>query len=952
VLAIVLFVVSIFALVIPRFEAILLERKKEMIRELTNSVASILAEYAAEAAAGRTTLGRAQADAAARVRDIRYGRDAKDYFWITDMRPVMIVHPYRPDLVGADVGGYADANGVRVFVEFVKAARERQEGYVEYLWQWEDDAQRIVPKLSFVKRFAAWDWVVGTGIYLEDVRAEIDAMVRRLIGLSIAIGVALALLLGFVAQQSLAIERSRSAAEAGLRDSHERYRALVEASTEGMVMVNGGSCTWANTTFLDMLGCTGTEIPLHALADLVTPEDLDDPGVRAFLQAVNAPVTGGETGGGAAAPPPCECTLAARDGRPVDCLLAASRLAGRLGWVVTVRDIGARLRAGDADDGSEEPWAALAAAAGMGLVRAAWSRRAAILRASPTAREILGLGSGTEGAPPGLFGLLAGSPGSEGLYEELADQQAVAGRRLTVSSPEGGPREVSLSAVVTRGGPGGPRLEVLLEDVTSRQRAERQRDELLAELSASSLSLAEPVATLARPAESLPMNAAVQAAAARMGRLSCDALLVTGPSGETLGIVTGRDIRERVVARGLDAATAVREVMSAPLVSIPGTALLPEALALMRSRDIGHLVVRDASGSVRGLLRAKDLLQLHRHSIAVLRAGIAEAAGPAEVASRRTRLPAVVQAMAAGGARPASLVRTISAVSDMAVARLVEMAVEEMGPPPAPFAFLVLGGGGRQEMTLGSDQDNAILHGGSPGEPYFQRMGEVVCAWLAEAGVPRCRGGFMASNPAWCATAREWESRFAGWIAEPDAEQLRDFNIFFDFRAAAGSPGPAEALRQSIAGMLPAHPGFFLFLARDALAQKLPSWGGALRDLLRAGPAELDLKEAISPIVRFARLYALRHDIRSTGTAERLAALRDAGVLAPDLHEGIAATWWFLAGLRLRLQEQAIRARGEPSDAVDLRSLPPGDQAMLREAASTISLLQKRISFDFLGSAL
>ncbi len=180
VLAIALFVVSIFALIIPRFEAILLERKKDTIRELTYSVVSVLAEYAAEADAGRTTAEKAQADAAARVRDIRYGRESKDYFWITDMRPAMIVHPYRPDLVGTDVGGYADANGVRVFVEFVNAVREKQEGYVEYLWQWEDDAQRIVPKLSFVKRFAPWDWVVGTGIYLDDVRAEIDAMVRRL----------------------------------------------------------------------------------------------------------------------------------------------------------------------------------------------------------------------------------------------------------------------------------------------------------------------------------------------------------------------------------------------------------------------------------------------------------------------------------------------------------------------------------------------------------------------------------------------------------------------------------------------------------------------------------------------------------------------------------------------------------------------------------------------------
>jgi len=147
----------------PRFQAILLERKKEMIRELTNSAVSILAEYAAEERAGPLSRAEAQAAAAGRLRDMRY--NLKDYFWITDLHPRMIMHPYRRELEGTDVSGYTDANGVRVFVEFAQAVREKDEGYVEYLWQWMDDAQRIVPKLSFVERFQPWNWVVGTGIY-------------------------------------------------------------------------------------------------------------------------------------------------------------------------------------------------------------------------------------------------------------------------------------------------------------------------------------------------------------------------------------------------------------------------------------------------------------------------------------------------------------------------------------------------------------------------------------------------------------------------------------------------------------------------------------------------------------------------------------------------------------------------------------------------------------------
>jgi CBS domain-containing protein len=125
-----------------------------------------------------------------------------------------------------------------------------------------------------------------------------------------------------------------------------------------------------------------------------------------------------------------------------------------------------------------------------------------------------------------------------------------------------------------------------------------------------------------------------------------------------------------------------------------------------------------------------------------------------------------------------------------------------------------------------------------------------------------------------------------------------------------------------------------------------------LRELLRTGPAELNVKEAMAPIVRFARLYALRHGIGATATIERLAGLGEAGVLAPALHDQIVRTWWFLSQLRLQSQEESSRTRGAASDLLDTRGLSAGDEAMLRAAAAQVVLLQKRISFDFLGSAL
>ena len=86
------------------------------------------------------------------------------------------MHPYRKDLNNADLSNYKDPTGKKLFVEFIKVVESNGEDYVDYMWQWKDDSTKIVPKLSFVKGFKKWGWVVGTGIYIEDVNDEISSL--------------------------------------------------------------------------------------------------------------------------------------------------------------------------------------------------------------------------------------------------------------------------------------------------------------------------------------------------------------------------------------------------------------------------------------------------------------------------------------------------------------------------------------------------------------------------------------------------------------------------------------------------------------------------------------------------------------------------------------------------------------------------------------------------------
>ena len=116
---------ALFAVLLPAFQRSLMDRKREMIRELTNSAWSILAEYHADETSGVLTRQEAQRAARARIEFLRYGKEGKDYFWLQDLHPRIIVHPYRKDLNGQDVSGFRDARGQRVFVEFANLVRRQ-----------------------------------------------------------------------------------------------------------------------------------------------------------------------------------------------------------------------------------------------------------------------------------------------------------------------------------------------------------------------------------------------------------------------------------------------------------------------------------------------------------------------------------------------------------------------------------------------------------------------------------------------------------------------------------------------------------------------------------------------------------------------------------------------------------------------------------------------------------
>ena len=231
-LTIILFVTAVFWYTLPASRDNLMEQKKIMIAALTQTVENILSHYDRQVRAGIISEQDAKNHAAGQIRELRYGPEGKDYFWITDMKPRMIMHPYRPELEDEDLTDFTDPNGKHLFVAFVREVVTDGDGYVPYLWQWKDRRDQIVPKLSYVKLFKPWGWIIGTGVYLDDVNREIGLMTRKLVYFSIAV-IGVTLVLSYlIIRQSIKETRMRRIAEQELQLYHDDLETLVTKRTE------------------------------------------------------------------------------------------------------------------------------------------------------------------------------------------------------------------------------------------------------------------------------------------------------------------------------------------------------------------------------------------------------------------------------------------------------------------------------------------------------------------------------------------------------------------------------------------------------------------------------------------------------------------------------------------------------------------------------------------------
>jgi CBS domain-containing protein len=376
----------------------------------------------------------------------------------------------------------------------------------------------------------------------------------------------------------------------------------------------------------------------------------------------------------------------------------------------------------------------------------------------------------------------------------------------------------------------------------------------------------------------------------------------------------------------------------------------------MAAHAVRHLAVLEGKALL-GVVTERDLFSLQRQSIGLLSSEIRRAQTVPELARSAHGIREWTALLVAQGATPAFLTRLISRLNDQLTRRILELRAEDHAMALSSACWMALGSEGREEQTIATDQDNALILPAGAGQGLRSRwldFARSVNEDLAACGFPLCKGGIMASNPAWCLEWPEWHERFALWIEQGAPSALLNASIFFDLRGLAGDLNLAQSLRAQVALLACRTPRFLKQMSDNALRNGPPAglaaspWAAWLPGSL---DQTLDLKlHGTMPLVDAARLLALAEGITATGTAARLQALADAGRIQPAEKTDWIDAFEFFQTLRLRAQHRDVQeGSGLPPNSLRMHDLSQVDQRALRESWRQMRRLQQRLALDFPG---
>jgi CBS domain-containing protein len=433
-----------------------------------------------------------------------------------------------------------------------------------------------------------------------------------------------------------------------------------------------------------------------------------------------------------------------------------------------------------------------------------------------------------------------------------------------------------------------------------------------------------------------------------------DSVIITS-GNYPIGIVTDMDLRTKVATGRYPVTVTVDRIMASPVITVAENVSLAEAQLLLLKHNVSHLCVTvDGSEKteIKGVISQRDLIAAQASNPGVLIKEIKRGKSAADLKNVRNKLTELIQTSLQKNIPLAHVNNIAGEITLAMIRRSVELAILDLGSPPARFAWLAIGSQGRKEQLLLTDQDSILVFEDVAPEKYrdvknyFLNLARKTTGTLEQIGYAPCPNGHVASNMLWCKSVSDWIKQYQGWMTKPgDGNDIA--SIFFDYEIAFGEQKIEEAITDAIFTDVLKRISFFDYLGNDALRKPPPLTFFKKFYVEEEGEHrnKFDIKtRALMPLIDGARLLVLGQNIRGiNNTYQRYKQLAMEEPRRAEVYLNCAEAFVTLSKFRA-LEGLRYDNSGQ---YINLDELSKTDREKLKNALSAIKDLEELIKDKF-----
>jgi len=447
----------------------------------------------------------------------------------------------------------------------------------------------------------------------------------------------------------------------------------------------------------------------------------------------------------------------------------------------------------------------------------------------------------------------------------------------------------------------------------------------------------------------------IQSVAQKMRNIvSISCAFIVDQHQRLIGIITDKDITQRVVAEAIDVQQPISTVMTKAPRTVYAHEMVIEAVQLMTQYNIQHIPVINITHSIIGYITPKNLIENSGVKSIYLVDKIRHADSLPQLILLSQQRNNTFKEIMQSTTSPGIIGQILTAIYDAFNYRLIDLAIKDLGVPPCEFSWMVAGSHARNEVHLSSDQDNAIILSDKATKAdrvYFKLLAMRVCKNLSELGYTLCKGQFMAATTKWCQTISKWEDYYQTWSQTPHYDSLLNLNVFIEIRCIYGNSDLFKQLdgcrHQQISNNFP----LSLALIKNAMRTRPPL--GLFNHLIFEKDVHnnkvLNIKKAaIGCINDIVRIYAVMNNCPEINTISRINWLHESQKINKITYQDLLDTYQYVTQLRYQHQLQSIENKSDINNMVKLNLFGSFEHQHLKESFRTISSFQNFFKMKYI----